>query len=83
MLLFLFWEGWQRKDTSNELKNRNQDVQSDSASFHEQAAPSDCWPGISIIFIQSLEMLHLANAKWAAAKQLDELIPVINYMLSF
>lgn len=24
---------------SNELKNRNQDVQSDSASLHEQAAP--------------------------------------------
>lgn len=37
------------------------------------------WPGICIIFIQSLEMLHLANAKWATAK----LIPVINDMLPF
>lgn len=41
------------------------------------------WPGICIIFIQSLEMLHLANAKWATAKQLGELIPGINDMLPF
>lgn len=80
---FFFQKVGKERITSNELKNRNQDVQSDSASLCEESAPWDHWPGICIIFIQRLEMLHLANTKWARAKQLGELIPGINDTLPF
>lgn len=80
---FFFEKVGKERITSNELKNRNRDFQSDSASLREQSAPWDHWPGICIIFIQHLEMLHLANTKWATAKQLGELIRGINDTLPF
>lgn len=40
---FFFEKVGKQRIMSNELKNRYQDVQSDSASLQKQAAPSDRW----------------------------------------
>lgn len=40
---FFFEKVGKKRIMSNELKNRYQDVQSDSASLQKQAAPSDRW----------------------------------------